>query len=63
MTPQREPAAYAELVRLVLAAIIAVGWITLDDTTTNAVATAVGAVISFVLSFVVRSHVTPVDQS
>lgn len=60
-TASREPAAYAEVVRLVIAALVAIGWIGLDDNATNAIVTAVGAVLSVVLTVVVRQHVTPVQ--
>lgn len=60
-TPTHEPAAYAEVVRLVLAALVGLGWLTVDDPTANGIATAVGAVLSVVLTFVVRQHVTPVQ--
>lgn len=59
MNPSREPAAYAEAVRLVIAALVGVGWITLDDALVNAVVTAVGALMSIVLTVVVRANVTP----
>lgn len=63
MLPSREPAAYAEAVRLVIAALVALGWITLDDNTTNAIVTAVGAVLSIVLTVAVRQTVTPVQPA
>jgi hypothetical protein len=59
MNPAREPAAYAEALRLVIAALVGLGWITISDTTVNAVVTAVGALMSIVLSAVVRANVTP----
>lgn len=58
--PSREPAAYAEAVRLVIAALVGVGWITVDSATVNSIVTAVGALLSIVLSVVVRANVTPV---
>lgn len=59
-TPATEPVAYTELVRLVLAAAISVGWITIDDDRINIVASAAGLVISLVLSWLARARVTPV---
>ncbi len=55
----REPAAYAEAVRLAIAALVGLGWITIDDSTVNAIVTAVGALMSIVLTVVVRANVTP----
>lgn len=56
----REPAAYAEAVRLVAAALVGLGWLTIDSNTINAIVTAVGAVASVVLTVAVRAHVVPV---
>jgi hypothetical protein len=56
----REPAAYAEAVRLAIAALVGVGWITIDDATINAIVTAVGALASIALTAAVRANVTPV---
>lgn len=58
--PAREPAAYAEAVRLVIAALVGLGWVTVDDNIVNAVVTAVGAIMSAVLTMAVRANVTPV---
>lgn len=60
MNPAREPAAYAEAVRLVIAALVGLGWVTISDAVVNAVVTAVGALMSIVLTAVVRANVTPV---
>lgn len=60
--PSREPAVYAEAARLVMAALVALGWITLNNTTMEAIVTAVGATLSVVLTAAVRSHVTPVQS-
>lgn len=59
----REPAAYAEAVRLAIAALVGLGWITVGDATVNAVVTAVGALMSIVLTVVVRANVTPVTST
>jgi hypothetical protein len=63
MHPTREPAAYAEAVRLVIAALVGVGWITLDDSLIQSIVTAVGALASIVLTVVVRSKVTPLPPA
>lgn len=63
MTPSAEPAAWAEVVRLVIGALVALGWVTVSDTATNSIVTAVGAVLSIVLTVVVRQHVTPVQTT
>ncbi|MGL5908848.1 MAG: hypothetical protein ACRCZP_02530 [Phycicoccus sp.] len=55
----REPVAIAETVRLVLVALVAVGWVTLDDTAVMSVATAVGALVSVAASLWARARVTP----
>ena len=57
-----EPAAIAEAVRLVLVALVGLGWLTLDEPVVNAVATAVAAVASVVLTVFVRKNVTPIDK-
>jgi hypothetical protein len=60
MTPDREPAAYAEIARLVIAILVGLGWITVDSDTGNVIATAIGGVLSIILTVAVRQHVTPV---
>lgn len=57
-----EPAALAEAVRVVLAALVALGWITLDDPTLTAVTTAVAAVASVLLTVLVRRKVVPATK-
>jgi hypothetical protein len=37
------------------------GWLTLDDAAANIIASAIGAILSVVLTVTVRAHVTPVD--
>lgn len=58
-----EPAAVAEAARLVLVALVGIGWLTIDETAVNAVATAVAAVASVGLTLFVRKNVAPVDKS
>lgn len=55
-----EPAAVAETIRLVLVALVGIGWVVLDDIAINSVTSAVAAVLSVVLTVVVRKNVTPV---
>ncbi|WP_190821945.1 hypothetical protein [Saccharopolyspora pogona] len=57
-----EPAAVAEAVRLVLVALVGIGWLTIDDVAINSVVSAVAAVASIVLTVLVRKNVTPVDK-
>lgn len=57
-----EPAAVAEAARMVLAALVAVGWLALDDVAINTVVTAVSAVLSVMLTVFVRKNVTPVNK-
>lgn len=54
-----EPAQWAELVRALIAALVAVGWLTIDAATVNVVASVVGAAASFVLTRFVRKAVIP----
>ncbi len=61
-SPSREPAAYAEVVRLIIAALVGLGWITLDEPTVNAIVTVAGAVVSIVLTIIVRANVTPLPS-
>lgn len=60
MYPTREPAVYAEVARLVILALVALGWVTVDNATANTIASAIGALLSVVLTVAVRQHVTPV---
>jgi hypothetical protein len=59
----REPAAIAEVVRLVIVALVALGWLTLDDAAANIIASAIGAVLSVILTVTVRAHVIPVEST
>jgi hypothetical protein len=62
MTPDREPAAYAEIARLVVAVLVGLGWVTVDSATANLIATVIGGVLSIALTLAVRQHVTPVSS-
>lgn len=55
-----EPAALAETVRLLLAALVSLGWLAMEDVAVNSLVSAVAAMTSVVLTVFVRNHVTPV---
>jgi hypothetical protein len=58
--PRRpEPVAIAAAVQAVLAAAVAVGWVTLDNAAIATIGTAVAAVASIVVTIITRSKVTP----
>lgn len=57
-----EPVAIAAAAQAVLAAAVAIGWITWDDTTVSTVATAAGVIATVVIALVARSKVTPVSD-
>ena len=59
MLSRTEPAAVAEGARIVLGALIALGWVSIDSATTNGIITAVGAVASVLLTAWTRNRVTP----
>lgn len=54
-----EPARLAEGARWALAALIGLGWLTLDDATVNSIATVAGVLLSAVLTEATRKRVTP----
>lgn len=54
-----EPVAVAELVRVVLAALVTLGWVTLDEPAVMTVSTAVAGLVSLALSWWARRRVTP----
>jgi hypothetical protein len=57
-----EPVLAAEAVKAVLVALVAFGWVVLDNLQIELVVTAVGAVAALVLTFVARSRVTPIED-
>jgi len=59
---QTEPAAIAEGARWLLGILVTLGWVTLDDATTNAIITAVGALASIALTIWTRRRVTPMAK-
>lgn len=54
-----EPARLAEFVRVILVALVAVGWLTIDDDAINGIVSGVGVLLSLLLTKAVRSKVTP----
>lgn len=61
-TARPEPVAIASAAQAVLAALVTLGWVTLDDTTISTIATAVGVVGAAIITIVARSKVTPVSD-
>ncbi|MCG3750492.1 MULTISPECIES: hypothetical protein [Amycolatopsis] len=57
-----EPASIAEAVRLVLVAVVAIGWWVIPDQTINVIVSAVGTILSVVSSVLVRRPVVPVAK-
>ncbi|MBN9739519.1 hypothetical protein DMP23_00305 [Amycolatopsis sp. A1MSW2902] len=57
-----EPVSIAEAVRLVLVAVVAIGWWVIPDQTINVIVSAVGAILSVVSSVLVRRRVVPVAK-
>lgn len=55
-----EPARLAEFVRTVLAALVAVGWLTINDGLINTIASLAALGFSALLTRFVRNRVTPV---
>lgn len=62
MNANTEPAATAEVLRLVLLALVALGVVTIDHTALDAIIAAVGALASIALTAWTRSRVTPSDD-
>lgn len=58
-----EPAAVAELVRLVLVALVAAGWFTLPDAAVASIVSAVGVAASIALTWWTRRRVVPVVKT
>ena len=58
-----EPAAVAELVRVVLVGLVAAGWVTIPDATIAGVVSAVGVLGSIVLTWWTRRRVVPVVKT
>ena len=58
-----EPARLAEVGRTLLGAAVGLGWLTLDNTAINSVATAGALGLSWVLTRLVRRRVVPVTKT
>jgi hypothetical protein len=57
--PSTEPVAYSTLIQSVLAALVATGWATIPNTTIDAIASGVGAVVALVTAIIARRSVQP----
>ncbi len=57
-----EPAALAELVRAILVVLVGLGWATVDNNTVNVISSAAGLIVSWGLTWYVRSRVTPLPK-
>lgn len=60
-TPRPEPVAIAAAVQAVLAAIVTIGWVQLDDATIATIGTVIAGAISVALTIYTRSKVSPVS--
>lgn len=60
--PPTEPVAMAEVFRAVILMLVTLGWITLDNNVINIVASALGVVLSWILTLLARNRVTPVAK-
>ena len=58
--PSPGPVVTAATVQAVLAALVTLGWVQLDNSAVAAIATAIAAVIAAVTTWLARSRVTPV---
>lgn len=58
-----EPARLAEVARTLLTAAVGVGWLTLDNTAINSVATTAALVVSWLLTRLVRNKVVPTSKT
>jgi len=58
-TRRPEPVAIAAAAQAVLAALVAIGWVTLDNTTIQTLATAVGVIAATIITLIARSKVKP----
>ena len=58
-----EPVMIASVVQALLAVLVAVGWIKIDNATLDSIATAVGAAIAGIIAMWARSKVTPLAKT
>lgn len=56
---EAEPPACAEAIRIILAALVTGGWLTVDSATVNWLVTGVGLIVSVVATVWTRRKVTP----
>lgn len=61
-TGRPEPVAILDTCKAAVAALVATGWVTVDDTTVNLIGTAIGLVVYVVLVVVTRGQVTPLSD-
>lgn len=54
-----EPAAFAEVARVIITALITGGWLTIDSTTVDWIVTGVGMLVSIAFTVWTRNRVTP----
>lgn len=59
---QTQPVSLAEVVRMIVVALVSAGWLTLDDTAVNTVVSVVGAIVSIGLTWWTTHKVTPVAK-
>lgn len=57
-----EPARVAEFGRAVLAGLVTLGWVTVDDATINTATSGVALLLSWGLTSFVRNRVSPVSK-
>ena len=57
---QTEPVAVAEVVRALLVAVVAAGWLVIPDTTINVIVSAAGLALSVLGTVLARRKVTPI---
>jgi hypothetical protein len=59
LTPSNQPVVYSNAIQIVLGVLVTLGWLRIDSTTVDAVATAVGALLAVVVGKVARGSVIP----
>lgn len=61
-TDRPEPVALIDAAKLVVSALVAAGWIVLDDATIATVGSAAGLLLFLILTVVTRAQVTPISD-
>lgn len=59
---QTQPVGLAEVVRMIVLALVSAGWITVDDATVNTIVSVIGVAISIGLTWWTGRKVTPVAK-